>query len=51
MGVKLDKTKGMILSGDGGIDGFGYFESDEFRTSRVAIQEKGIQRQAFPLRI
>lgn len=40
MGVKLDKTKGMILSGDGGIDGFGYFESDEFRTSRVAIQAK-----------
>lgn len=40
MGVKMDKEKGLKLSGDGGIDGFGYFESDEFRTSRVAIQSK-----------
>lgn len=40
MGVKIDKVKGVKLSGDHGIDGFGYFRSDEFRTSRVAIQCK-----------
>lgn len=40
MGVKIDKYKGIKLSGDHGIDGFGYFRSDEFRTSRVAIQCK-----------
>lgn len=40
MGVSIDKTKGVKLSGDHGIDGFGYFRSDEFRTSRVAIQCK-----------
>ncbi|ALJ23817.1 restriction endonuclease [Lactobacillus gallinarum] len=40
MGVSIDKIKGVQLSGDHGIDGFGYFRSDEFRTSRVAIQCK-----------
>lgn len=40
MGVKIDKHKGVQLSGDHGIDGFGYYVSDEFRTSRVAIQCK-----------
>lgn len=40
MGVKIDQKLGIITSGDHGIDGFGYFESDEFRTSRVAIQAK-----------
>lgn len=40
MGVSIDKVKGVKLSGDHGIDGFGYFRSDEFRTSRVAIQCK-----------
>lgn len=40
MGVSIDKAKGIRLSGDHGIDGFGYFRSDEFRTSRVAIQCK-----------
>lgn len=40
MGVKIDKIKGIKLSGDHGIDGFGYFRSNEFRTSRVAIQCK-----------
>lgn len=44
MGVKIDKTKGVKLSGDHGIDGFGYFRSDEFRTSRVAIQCKRYTR-------
>ncbi len=40
MGVKIDKIKGIKLSGDHGIDGFGYFRANEFRTSRVAIQCK-----------
>lgn len=40
MGVTIDKERGIVLSGDHGIDGFGYFTSDEFRTSRVAIQCK-----------
>lgn len=40
MGVTIDKKRGIIRSGDHGIDGFGYFTSDEFRTSRVAIQCK-----------
>lgn len=40
MGVVVDDTRGKIMSRDHGIDGFGYFESDEFRTLRVAIQSK-----------
>lgn len=40
MGVVIDKERGVVRSGDHGIDGFGYFTSDEFRTSRVAIQCK-----------
>lgn len=40
MGVKIDKKRGIVLSGDHGLDGFGYFTSDDFRTSRVAIQCK-----------
>lgn len=40
MGVVVDDTRGKIMSRDHGIDGFGYFESDEFRTSRVAVQSK-----------
>lgn len=40
MGVKMDKSIGVSLSGDHGLDGFGYFQSDDFRTSRVAIQCK-----------
>lgn len=40
MGVKIDAKRGHLQSHDHGIDGFGYFESDEFRTTRVAIQCK-----------
>lgn len=40
MGVIFDSKKGVMMSGDHGIDGYGYFKSDEFRTSRVAIQCK-----------
>ncbi|CUR38509.1 Restriction endonuclease [Limosilactobacillus reuteri subsp. porcinus] len=40
MGVVIDKDREIVRSGDHGIDGFGYFTSYEFRTSRVAIQCK-----------
>ena len=40
MGIRFDPIKGINATRDHGLDGFGYFESDEFRTSRVAIQCK-----------
>lgn len=40
MGVDLDEKIGVKLSGDGGLDGFGYLTTDDFRTARVAIQAK-----------
>ena len=40
MGIKFDREKGIKMSGDHGIDGYGYFESDEFRTAKVVIQCK-----------
>lgn len=40
MGIKFDREKGVKMSGDHGIDGFGYFESDEFRTAKVVVQCK-----------
>ena len=40
MGIKFDREKGVKMSGDHGIDGYGYFESDEFRTAKVVIQCK-----------
>lgn len=40
MGIKFDREKGIKMSGDHGIDGYGYFESDEFRTSKVVVQCK-----------
>ena len=40
MGVDIDKKLGVGYVGDGGIDGFGYIVSDDFRTNRVAIQAK-----------
>ncbi|PIO84953.1 restriction endonuclease [Pediococcus damnosus] len=40
MGVELDETLGTKLTGDGGIDGFGYLTTGDFRTARVAIQVK-----------
>lgn len=46
MGVRIDKHRGIVRSGDHGIDGFGYFTSDEFRTSRVAIQCKRYTTEA-----
>ena len=40
MGVDIDDKKGVSETRDGGLDGFGYIVSDDFRTSRVAIQAK-----------
>lgn len=40
MGIKFDREKGVKMSGDHGIDGYGYFESDEFRTAKVVVQCK-----------
>lgn len=40
MGIKFDGKKGIKMSGDHGIDGYGYFESDEFRTAKVVVQCK-----------
>jgi len=40
MGVDLDENVGVRYVGDGGLDGFGYITSDDFRTTRVALQAK-----------
>lgn len=40
MGVDIDEKIGISYVADGGIDGFGYITSDDFRTTRVAIQAK-----------
>lgn len=40
MGIAFDREKGVKMSGDHGIDGFGYFVSDEFRTAKVVVQCK-----------
>lgn len=39
MGIEFTET-GTQLSNDGGIDGYGYCRTDDFRTSRVVIQCK-----------
>ena len=40
MGIKFDPEKGVKMSNDHGIDGYGYFVSDEFKTSIVVVQCK-----------
>lgn len=40
MGVDIDEKIGIKYIADGGLDGFGYITSDDFRTTRVAIQAK-----------
>lgn len=40
MGVNLDENIGINYVADGGLDGFGYITSGDFRTARVAIQAK-----------
>ncbi|MDN6408762.1 MAG: Mrr restriction system protein, partial [Tetragenococcus halophilus] len=40
MGVDIDESVGVQYVADGGLDGFGYITSDDFRTTRVALQAK-----------
>lgn len=40
MNVDIDEKIGVQMSNDGGLDGFGYMLTDDFRTTRVAIQAK-----------
>ncbi|MDD7693142.1 MAG: restriction endonuclease [Lactobacillaceae bacterium] len=40
MGIDVDDEKGVQYVADGGIDGFGYVRSDDYRTTRVALQAK-----------
>ena len=40
MGISIDKEKGIQKSSDGGIDGYGYSLSANYRTERVALQCK-----------
>lgn len=40
MNVDIDETIGVKMSGDGGLDGYGYLTTNDFRTTRVAIQAK-----------
>ncbi|AFU19217.1 restriction endonuclease [Actinobacillus suis] len=40
IGFEMDEKLGVVASRDGGIDGYGYFRSNDLRTSRVAIQAK-----------
>lgn len=40
MGVDVDDTIGVQYVADGGLDGFGYVRSDDYRTARVALQAK-----------
>jgi restriction system protein len=40
MNVDIDENIGVKLSGDGGLDGYGYMTTDDFRTTRIAIQAK-----------
>ncbi|MFB9769805.1 restriction endonuclease [Lactiplantibacillus modestisalitolerans] len=40
MGIDVDDTIGVQYVADGGLDGFGYVRSDDYRTTRVALQAK-----------
>lgn len=40
MGVDVDDEIGVQYVADGGLDGFGYVRSDDYRTTRVALQAK-----------
>lgn len=40
MGIDVDDGKGVQYVADGGIDSFGYVRSDDYRTTRVALQAK-----------
>lgn len=40
MGIDVDDEIGVQYVADGGLDGFGYVRSDDYRTTRVALQAK-----------
>ena len=40
MGIDVDDTIGVNYVADGGLDGFGYVRSNDYRTTRVALQAK-----------
>ncbi|GFZ27371.1 restriction endonuclease [Lactobacillus corticis] len=40
MGIDVDDEIGVQYVADGGVDGFGYVRSDDYRTTRVALQAK-----------
>ena len=40
MGIDVDDQIGVSYVADGGLDGFGYVRSDDYRTTRVALQAK-----------
>ena len=40
MGIDVDNTIGVNYVADGGLDGFGYVRSNDYRTTRVALQAK-----------
>ncbi|WP_429971367.1 restriction endonuclease [Fructilactobacillus sp. Tb1] len=40
MGIIIDDKLGIEYTGDGGIDGFGYVQANDYRTTRVALQAK-----------
>lgn len=40
MNIEIDPTIGIKKSNDGGLDGYGYLTSDDFRTVRVGVQAK-----------
>lgn len=40
MGIVVDDELGVQYVADGGLDGFGYVRSDDYRTTRVALQAK-----------
>ncbi|MEE1989387.1 restriction endonuclease [Limosilactobacillus reuteri] len=40
MGIDVDDKIGIQYVADGGVDGFGYVRSDDYRTTRVALQAK-----------
>ena len=40
MGIDVDDQIGVSYVADGGLDGFGYVRSDDYRTTRIALQAK-----------
>lgn len=43
MNIEVDEEKGVVPVGNVGIDGYGYLTTNDFRTTRVAIQAKKME--------